>query len=119
MTKGSKQPTETFVRLPHRVIDSEAFHGLSANACKLLLGICRRYNGHNNGAVRLSLGDAARWLSCSRSTAIRTFSELSAAGFIVAVERGGFRYRAGGRTGVPTAWRITFLPGSEADVVNL
>lgn len=119
MTKPCKPKGQGFVRMPHSVIDSEAFAGLSGNAGKLLLLICRRFNGANNGALRVSTGDAASFLGCSRRTAIRTFDELAKSGFIELSERGGFRFRSGGREGVPSAWRVTFLPEKGADVVSL
>lgn len=119
MTKPSKPKGDGFVRMPHSVIDSEAFIDLSANAGKLLLLICRRYNGFNNRSIRVSLADAERFLSCGRSTARRTFRELEGAGFIELIERGGFRYRNGERIGFPSAWRVTFLADGGADVVNI
>lgn len=107
-----------FVRFPHTVIDSEAYAGLSGNAAKLLLLICRRYNGKNNCALMVSLSDAERFLKCGRSTAQRTFRELERAEFIEEAERGGFRYRNGQRIGVPTAWRVPFFPKGGADAVK-
>lgn len=118
MTKR-KGNGEGFVRFPNAVIDSEAFLNLSTNATKLLLLICRQFNGRNNGGLRVSIADAQRQLHCARRTAIRAFKDLEHAGFITKMERGGFRYRGSARVGVSTAWSVSFLPEGGADVVKL
>lgn len=40
-----------FLALPHTVLDSHAFLGLSAPAVRLLLDIARQFDGQNNGRL--------------------------------------------------------------------
>lgn len=117
MTKR-KLSGDNFVRLPYSVLGSPEFCELSGSACKLLLLICSRYRGFNNGGLRVSLSDAQTYLRCGRSTAKRKFDELEAAGIIECTERGGNRFRDGRQIGVPSAWRVPFLPEGSGDVVK-
>lgn len=105
-----KKTTGGFIKLDRAVVQGERWQALSANARALLIEIWAWYNGQNNGSIRYSVRQAQTSLRCSSSTAIRTFRELQDAGLIEAAERGGFRYKAGARAGLATAWRITLLP---------
>lgn len=108
-----KRTTGGFIKLDRAVVQGERWQALSANARALLIEIWAWYNGKNNGAIRYSIRQAEISLRCSRRTAIRTLGELRDAGLLEPAERGGFRYKAGARAGIATAWRITLLPSGE------
>ena len=114
-----KPQTDRFVRLPHGVIDSAAYASLSGDAVKLLIAICHRYNGYNNGAIRFSLSEAEKALNRSRHPALKAFRQLRNAGLLIEIERGGFRDRAGVQGGMATAWQVSFLRNNSADVVKM
>lgn len=71
-----------FLALPHGVIDSQNFIGLSAPAVRLLLDIGRQYAGTKIGRLlcTLSLMKSRGW--SSNDTLIRARRELESAGFI-------------------------------------
>jgi len=98
-----------FLALDHDFIRSAAMIALSANGKALILAIADRFNGRNNGAIPYGVADATAWLHCSKSTALRTFREIEAAGLIECVERGSFVNKAGARKGVTSRWRLTFI----------
>ena len=102
----SKPSNGTFIGLPHELVRSEVWAGLSANAVKLLIGIWDQYNGHNNGALRYGYEQAMQLLGCSTQTVWRAFAELKNAGLIVAIEKGSFARKDGARRGLVTAWQI-------------
>ena len=98
-----------FVKLDRDLLYSEPFAELSSNGTRLLIAIMAGYNGHNNGSVRYGVAQAARWLHCGKSTAVRTFAELRAAGLIEPTERGSFIDKSRAQKGMATAWRFPFL----------
>ena len=99
----------TFIRLPHDLVRSGVWVGLSANAIKLLIGIWDQYNGHNNGELRFGQKQAMRLLRCSQRTAVHTFAELQDTGLIVCTEKGSFSQKARAREGTTSAWKITAI----------
>lgn len=50
----SRRVSGRFLPLPHSVLDSPAYLGLSANARSLLIEITMQYNGSNNGKLLCS-----------------------------------------------------------------
>ena len=99
----------SFIGLPHDLVRSGVWIGLSANAIKLLIGIWDQYNGHNNGELRFGQKQAMRLLRCSPRTAVRTFAELQDTGLIVCIEKGSFSQKARARQGKTSAWKITAI----------
>jgi hypothetical protein len=93
-----------FVQLFWYVLDSPAYQSLSSKARALLIEICRRYDGANNGRLILSVREAAERLGCHTGTAVSAFRELVARGFVEVAKRGAFslKYRHA------TEWRLTF-----------
>ncbi len=66
MHRGRNKPNATgrsmtsrFARLDHRLLESAAYRALSPNARALLVELTRMDNGSNNGALWLSVRDAA------------------------------------------------------------
>ncbi|MCY1127696.1 helix-turn-helix domain-containing protein [Frigidibacter sp. RF13] len=65
------------------MLKSEAWRSLSGAAVKLFLELHTRYNGGNNGKVRLSLNEATEALGLGKATIHRAYHELQGKGFIV------------------------------------
>ena len=98
-----------FIKLDRALMRGDAFTGLSSNATRLLIGIMYGYTSRNNGSIRYGIGQATRWLHCGKSTAVRTFAELRAAGFIEPTKRGSFNDKAAAQKGMATTWKLPFL----------
>ena len=47
--------TDSFVRIPHHVINHEHFRSLSTRATKLLIDLLAQYRGYNNGDLAATL----------------------------------------------------------------
>ena len=92
MSKKSK-PLESFTggfaRIPHAVMDSQAFMGLSDRAKSLLFALIRQINGANNGRLQLTNS----WLSKhgwqSHSSNSKAIAELLERNLIVISRLGG------------------------------
>ena len=84
MTKSS---VGSYIKLPHTLIRTEAWANLSARAWKLLIAIWNEHNGKNNGALRYGYRKATVLLKCSKSTALRTFTELVNTGYMSTAEQ--------------------------------
>jgi len=93
MSKKYKKPPETFTenfsRIPHAVMDSQAFIGLSDRGKSLLFALIRQINGSNNGKLQLTY----KWLSQhgwqSNSANRKAIAELVERGLIVSTRMGG------------------------------
>jgi hypothetical protein len=103
--------SDGFTRLYHEIVDTKAWlHIAHSGALPLLIYICRRYNGRNNGHISFSQREAVRLFGCSPKRVVRWFDELQEAGFIVAVRRGSFNHKIGARAARATTWRLTMEP---------
>lgn len=93
MTKKSKNHSETFTgnfsRIPHAVLDSQAFIGVTDHGKAFLFALMRQHNGNNNGRFQLT----NKWLSEKgwRSVSInkRAIAELIERGLMVTTRLGG------------------------------
>lgn len=105
--------TGRFVRLPHEVLNSNAYRALSPNARALLVEIASLYNGKNNGSLYLSVRDAAARMGVSDVTAAsNAFDELQGLGFILCTVDSAFR-GGSSQTSRARCWRITFENGPD------
>ncbi len=103
-----------YVKLEHRVMDSEAYRSLSPNARSLLFELIRRHKGKNNGALWLSVRDGAALMGVVDLTAAsNAFDELQEMGFIVCTADAHFEVKAAD-TSRARCWRLTFesVPGA-------
>jgi len=111
MTKRKAQSKHMrHVRLYHWLMATPAWKDLNATARAIYIEIAQRYNGTNNGFIVYGLREASRDLKIGTSTAKRTFDDLQAHGFIVAEQRGHFRWKidiTGERHRPATEWRLT------------
>lgn len=93
MSKKYKKPSESFSgrfsRIPHAVLDSEAFMGLTDRGKSLLFALMRQINGSNNGRLQLT----NKWLAAQgwRSISMnkQSTAELIERGLIVTTRLGG------------------------------
>ena len=93
MSKKFKKPLENFTgnfsRIPHAVLDSQAFIGATDHGKAFLFALMRQHNGNNNGRFQLT----NKWLSEKgwRSVSInkRAIAELIERGLMVTTRLGG------------------------------
>jgi Helix-turn-helix domain len=79
---GRSKHEGRFVALPHSMMETKAFKGLSATAQAAWMHIAKVYNGSNNGRLAISTRRLADVLNVGRNTAARAILELVNAGFI-------------------------------------
>jgi DNA-binding MarR family transcriptional regulator len=81
---------KSFVMLPRRMLRDQEWKGLSPAAKILYVHLKGKYNGHNNGAIRLYYSElkGVRGIS-SPNTASRAFRELEKKGWIKRTKLGG------------------------------
>lgn len=101
--KGRSKFGPAFVQLYCFMLDSDAWSSLTANARAVYLEVARRYNGHNNGFIALSVRDAAVRCRINKDTAKRALDELQALGFIECAVPGGFSLKVRHAS----EWRLT------------
>ena len=95
-----------FAALPHRLLESQVFIGLSAHAVKLLNDLLAQFKGYNNGDLCLawSIMEKRGWKS--RDTLNKARKELLAVELIM-ITRCGDRKR-------PHLYALTFLQSMNA-----
>lgn len=102
-----------FFLLPHCLLASEAFRTASPRAIKVLLSLCAKHNGFNNGAISLGFRELAEMISSGNHAAnIRALCELQERG-LVALER---TYPKGQR--LANEYRLTFVQVGESPATN-
>ena len=99
-----ERAAERFVRLTYRMMQSQAWRSLDANARVIYIELAMLYRGvgTNNGQIGLSVRQAAHAIHISKDTAGRAMRHLQERGFIVAVTKGHFD-----RKRQATRWRLT------------
>jgi DNA-binding MarR family transcriptional regulator len=88
MPRRNKRDREQYVYLSYPMLHSLAWRSLSGAAVKVWLELRTRFNGGNNGRLRLSLDEAARILQLGKATVMRALKELEAKGFVKLTRRG-------------------------------
>src|SRR3546814_18154789 len=84
-----RSEVQGFAKLPHAVLDSDAFRALPDAGKVAILALCRNHNGANNGRIALTRTDVVRWRLAKRSRRAG-FDATQAGGFIA--------YKASGTT---------------------
>ena len=100
------------VRLYRWMMKTEAWRTLSPLGRCLLIEFYDLYNGDNNGAIFLSVREAAKRLNCGTKQAHQAIRDLQKREFIKPKVRGSFTQK----TRHATAWRLTEFdaPGQSA-----
>jgi hypothetical protein len=88
--KRGRSKTDRFIKLPHYMVTSSAYRGLSLAARAVLTEVMAAYTGFNNGSIGLSVRTAAWNCGCSIGTAGRALKELQRLGFLELVIEGKF-----------------------------
>ncbi len=91
--KGRSKKGDRFVKLNHWMMASAAWCSLGPPPRALYVELARRYNGHNNGEISLSVREAARLLHIAKDTASKAFWELEAKGFVKRHVCGSFNWK--------------------------
>ncbi|TMM50734.1 MarR family transcriptional regulator [Sulfitobacter sabulilitoris] len=99
--KGKRPQDGQYIPLPYAQLKSAAWRSLSGAAVKVWLELHTRFNGSNNGNVRLSMNEAVSALGISKGTAQRAFIELQEKGFIAMQNPGNWYHRRAHE------WRLT------------
>lgn len=118
-TRSSKRDAKVspHIRFYWWELESVAFRSLSPVTRCVLLELKALYNGLNNGSLFLSAREAGRRVGVGKTKAWEALRELQDKGFIRAVERGAFSWKAAARRGDATCWLLTeFPPGAEKGV---
>lgn len=93
-----------YAPFPYALLKSAAWRSLSGSAVKLFLELHTRFNGSNNGNLRLSYAEAAEALGMGKATVQRAFQDLQEKGFVVLTQEGNWYHRQAHQ------WRITIKP---------
>lgn len=102
---GNKKRGEgQYAPLPYALLKSDAWRDLSGAALKVFLELHTRFNGSNNGALRLSYAEAAEALGMGKATVQRAFHDLQDKGLLVLVRQGNWYHRQAHE------WRMTTKP---------
>ena len=99
--KGKRSEDGQYIPLSYAQLKSPAWRSLSGAAVKVWFELHTRYNGSNNGNVRLSMNEAVKALGISKGTAQRAFVELEDKGFIALQNAGNWYHRKAHE------WRLT------------
>ncbi len=105
MGRKGKRPEEgPYTNLPYSFLKSPAWRSLSGAAVKVFLELHTRFNGGNNGQLRLSFNEAAAALGMGKATVQRAFEDLQDKGFLVLAKPGNWYHRSAHE------WRLTTKP---------
>ena len=104
MGKSNRKSEGQYLPLPYSQLRSPAWRSLSGSAVRVWLELHTRFNGSNNGAVRLSFAEAAKALGIGKATAQRAFQLLQDRGFLVLEKEGNWYHRQAHE------WRLTTKP---------
>lgn len=92
MAKTTPLKAERHISIPHRLLNSPAYLGLSNRAKVLFQDLRMKYNGHNNGNISASLSDLRKRGWNSSSTLAKCLRELQEHGFLDKTRQGGIAY---------------------------
>jgi DNA-binding HxlR family transcriptional regulator len=86
--QGRSKSEGYYVPIPYVMAKSDAWRSLSGPSVKVYIELRRRYVGHNNGKLTLSLDEGVRLLHLGKTTVHRALRELEEKGFIKRTKRG-------------------------------
>ncbi|MEO9517825.1 MAG: helix-turn-helix domain-containing protein [Paracoccaceae bacterium] len=110
---GKRSEDGQYTNLTYAMLKSPAWRSLSGAAVKVLLELHTRFNGGNNGNVRLSLAEAAKSLGLGKATVKRALTDLQDRGFIILTVPGNWYHRRA------QEWQLTACSSSTKSVVVL
>jgi hypothetical protein len=102
-----------FFLLPHRLLASEAFRTASPRAVKVLLALCAKHNGFNNGAIGLGFRELAEMIDSGNHRANgKALCQLMERGLVAL----GRSYPKGQR--LANEYRLTFVQTGDDPATN-
>ena len=104
-----------FTAVPKHITRSEAWFACRPAARLIWFAVLERFNGSNNGAISLSVREAALYAGCSPNTAGRMFDELLSVGLLICTQTSSFN--SGKR--LARLWELTHLPKQGKAATNL
>ena len=108
----SKYDDSQHLRIPHSVLGSPQFRSLNGNDVRVLMEICYRHNGYNNGHIGAGQKHLADTLMIGKSTAQRSLNRLQEMKFIRLRKKGMFQGR------IASEWEVTFLKSEGYNPTN-
>lgn len=105
--KSKKRGKRRFTSLDESLQATEAWATMKPGPRALYFELKRRFNGSNNGNIRMSHREAAELLNIHRNTVGPYFTELEERGFIRQTSRGRLGYEG---NGIASTWALTELP---------
>lgn len=103
---------QQYLLLPYKLIKSSQFRGLNGNEVRVLLEICSRHTGFNNGRIGAGMTDLSNVLLMSKSTVNKALLGLQAFKLIKRIKKGRFHGR------VASEWEVTFLKSENYQPTN-
>ena len=113
--KRAPKLTFAFTAVPKHITRSDAWFACRPAARLIWIAVLERFNGANNGAISLSVREAAEYAGCSPNTAGRMFNELIDAGLLICSQTSSFN--SGKR--LARLWELTHLPKEGKVATNL
>ena len=104
--KRAPKLTFAFTAVPKHITRSDAWFACRPAARLIWIAVLERFDGFNNGAISLSVREAAHYAGCSPNTAGRMFDELISVGLLVCTQISSFN--SGKR--LARLWELTHLP---------
>lgn len=102
---GKRKHSEgQYAPLSYAILKSPAWRSLSGNAVRLFLELHTRFNGSNNGKLRLSYAEAAEALGMGKASVQRAYADLIDKGFLRLECEGNWYHRKAHE------WRMTIKP---------
>jgi hypothetical protein len=86
---GRNEGSARYLQLDYQMLRSPAFITLTPIARAVLIAVGATFNGFNNGSIRFSVRDGARW-GLRRTATARGIIELIAAGFLRRTVEGAY-----------------------------
>jgi len=93
LKNGRNRGSGRFLMLPHDILNSPAWEGLSTQARAVLIQIAKRYNSKNNGSLAASVRDLAAECRINKDTAGVAVKALVESGFLEIAQEGSFKYK--------------------------
>lgn len=114
--KSKKRGTGRHVQIPEWLQSTEAWRTLKPGPRALYIEIRRRFNGANNGAILMSVREAADLLNVHRNTTPGYFIELERRGIIRQTREG---YLGAEGHGIASTWALCEMPQANGRPADL
>ena len=109
MTKRRKRKGTSlrFTALFEWEMDLPSWQEMSVYGRCTIIELRRKFNGHNNGKIVMSVRELAKLLNCHKDTALKALREVEKKGWALPTLKGCFSQKT---NKTATIWRITNQP---------